>query len=131
MCVYVGLVSIYILTFRLVIDHSRSDWYMKFQNMSGSIINAHCRQHIGGYQNTTAHILESGQTLIHDQIWTTGCLFSLFSIMKTRLARSINSNRFTFLVPGFYFYGINRIGSTRDHRNLFKFSLAAPDLDQD
>ena len=45
--------------------------------------------------------------------------------VRIETARSINSNRFTILVPGFYFYGINRIGSTRDHRNLFMFRLAA------
>ena len=40
-------------------------------------------------------------------------------------ARSINLARFTFLDPAIYFYGINRIGSMRDHRNLSKFRLAA------
>ena len=41
------------------------------------------------------------------------------------VAGSINLAIFTFLDPVVYFYRINRIGSTKDHRNVSKFRLAA------
>ena len=49
--------------------------------------------------------------------------------MKNRPVTEFIQNSLRFWTPVVYFYGINRIGFTRDHRNLSKFRLAATKYD--